>query len=203
LTLDTNSLNYDCDWRRGFNLDPAAKDTFGYLLFWSGCGGLSLARDIEVWNPFSGTGQTVTSGPTIQCVALIESFRFQGDQDSPIRITAYVSKETAANVRTKLANPVTATSVQVAWYVVGFDDDKKQWFEASFVKNNARAQANVDVSGGVLQMFIENQPVAVDPRLDIKVYKFEFQVVPSEGTSTLLEFATGSTQRRVVKWAAD
>jgi hypothetical protein len=59
------------------------------------------------------------------------------------------------------------------------------------------------VSDGVLQMFIENQPMAVDPRLDIKVYKFEFQIVPSEGTSTLLEFATGSTQRRVLKWAAD
>ena len=57
-----NDLSYQCDWRFGFNLNSNAKGTVGYLLFWSGCGGLNLARDIEVWNPFTGPGQTVVSG---------------------------------------------------------------------------------------------------------------------------------------------
>ncbi|MFO7179316.1 MAG: hypothetical protein DIU78_011510 [Pseudomonadota bacterium] len=203
MTIDTNSLNYDCDWRLGFNLHPTAKGTIGYVTFWSGCGGLCLNKDIEVWNPFGGTGQTVLSGPTIRCVGLIESFRFSGDGDAPIRIVAYVSSEGAANVRTKLASPVSNTSVQVSWYVLGFDEDRKQWFEATYPKNGARAQANVDIVDGVLQMFIDNKPVRVDERLDVRVYKFEFQIVPAEGTSTLLEFATGTTQKLVKKWAPE
>ena len=47
-----NNLNFDCDWRFGFNTDPAKKGLVGYVLFWSGCGGLTLPQDIEVWNPF-------------------------------------------------------------------------------------------------------------------------------------------------------
>ena len=168
----------------------------------SGCGGLSLARDIEVWNPFAGTGQTVTSGATIKCIGLIESFRFSGEEDAPIRIVAYVSQETAANVVAKLNKPVTATNVQVAWYVVSFDDDRKQWFEATFVKNGARASASVDTAGGVLQLFVNTTPIRLDERLGVKTYRLEFQIVPEEGSSSLLEFAAGPTQRLVKKWAA-
>lgn len=203
MTVETNNLDYDCEWRLGFNLDPTAKGSIGYLLFWSGCGGLSLTKDIEVWNPFSGAGQTVTSGATIKCIGLIESFRYAGENDSAIRIVAYVSKDTAANVRAKLSNPVTATSVQVAWYIIGFDDDRKQWFEASYVKDGAKAQAAVDTAGGVLQLFIENKPVRVDERLDLKVYKLEFQIIPAEGAASILEFATGSTQKLVKSWTAE
>jgi len=203
MTIETNSLNFDCDFRLGFNLDPSAKGAIGYVTFWSGCGGLSLGKDIEVWNPFGGTGQTVVSGATIRCVGLIESFRFAGDGDAPIRIVAYVSSEAAANIRTKLSNPVSNTSVQVAWYIIGFDEDRKQWFEATYVKNGARAQANVDVVDGVLQMFVDNKAVRVDERLDVRVFKFEFQIVPAQGASSLLEFATGSTQKLVKKWAAE
>jgi hypothetical protein len=195
-------LDYDCNWRLGFNFNPSAKGTIGYLLFWSGCGGLSLPKDIEVWNPFAGGGQTVVSGATIKCIGLIESFRFSGEDQAPIRMVAYVSQETAANVVAKLAKPITATSLQVAWYVLSFDDDRKQWYEASFIKGNAKASASVDTAGGQLQLFIDNTPMRVDERLDIKAYKFEFQIIPEEGASSYLEFATGPTQRLVKKWAA-
>jgi hypothetical protein len=203
MTVDNNGLSYDCDWRLGFNLDPLQKGTIGYVLFWSGCGGLSLGKDIEVWNPFAGTGQTVSSGATIKCVGLLESFQFTGDSDAPIRMTAYVSKDTAANVRAKLANPITATTLQVSWYIISYDDDRKQWFEAAFIKNGAKAQADVDITDGILQLFIDNNPVVVDARLDLRVFKFEFQVIPAEGSATLLEFATGATQRLVKNWAMD
>lgn len=200
---ELNGLNFDCDWRLGFNLDTSRKGTIGYVLFWSGCGGLSLPKDIQVWNPFAGGGQTVVSGATIQCIGLIESFRYSGDDDAPIRIVALVSKDTAANVRAKLANPISATSLQLSWYIVSFDADRKQWFEAAFVKNGARAQAAVDVLRGTLQLFIDSKPIPVGELLDLGVYRFEFQVVPSEGSSSLLEFATGPTQRLVKQWAAD
>ena len=175
----------------------------GYILFWSGCGGLSLSKDVEVWSPFAGSGQTIVSGPTVKCVGLIESFRYSGDDDAPIRIRALVSKDTAANVRAKLASPITATTLQLSWYIVSFDEDRKQWFEAAFVKNGARAQAAVDVMQGTLQLFIDSKSIPVGEHLDIGVYRFEFQVVPTEGANNLLEFATGPTQRLVKKWASD
>jgi hypothetical protein len=195
-------FHFECEWRLGFNLNPNAKGTMGYLLFWSGCGGLSLSRDIEVWNPFAGAGQTIASGSTIKCIGLIESFDFSGDDDAPIRIIAYVSQETAANVLAKLAKPITSTAIQVAWYVVSFDDTRKQWFEAAFVKNNAKASASVDTAGGQVQLSVDGAPVRVGELLDIKVHKLEFQIIPEEGASSLLEFATGPTQRLVKNWAA-
>lgn len=200
---ETNNLDYECDWRLGLNLNPGCKGTIGYLLFWSGCGGLSLAKDMEVWNPFSGSGQTVANGRTITCIGLLESFRFQGESDAPVRMVAYVSKETAANVRVKLAGPMTTTSVQVAWYILSFDDDKKHWFEAAFVKNNARAYANVATEDGVLQMAIDNKAVRPSDGLDLQLVRFEFQITPSVGSSSLLEFATGSTQRLVKRWTQE
>lgn len=203
MATGTNNLDFDCDWRRGFNFEPASTGTIGYLLFWAGCGGLALTKDIEVWNPFSGPGQTVVSGPLIKCVGLIESFRFDGEQDSPIRISAYVSKGTAANVRAKVAKPVTSTSVQVAYYILSYDDENKQWFEAAFVKNKAKASASVDTTGGVLQLFIDSQPTRVDDRLDLRVYKLEFQIAPPKGVTTELEFASGSTQKLVKSWVGE
>ncbi len=200
---DTNSLDYDCDWRLGFNLDPASTGTIGYLLLWSGCGGLGLTKDIEVWNPYSGGGQTVVTGDRIKCIGLIETFRFSGDAGAPIRISAYVSKETAANVRSKVAAPMSTTSVQVSFYIVGYDDERKEWFEAAFLKKDKKAKCNVDIVGGTLQLFIENKGVRVDDRLDLKVYKLEFQIVPAEGATSELEFATGSTQKLVKSWAPD
>src|SRR5262249_33484927 len=78
VSTDDNSLDYECDWRMGFNLNPSSKGRVGYLLFWSGCGGLSLSKDIEVYNPYTGSGQTVETGTTIKCIGLIESFKFGG-----------------------------------------------------------------------------------------------------------------------------
>lgn len=198
----TNNLDFDCDWRFGFNLSSRGKGTIGYLLFWSGCGGLNLPRDIEVWNPFSSQGQTVVSGSTIKCIGLLERFRFEGGEDDPIRLAVYVSKDVAADLRAKLAKPLTTTRLKMAWYIVAYDDDKKAWYEASFVRDNEKVEANVDTSDGNVQMFISNEPTRIADTLDVKVYRFEFQVVPAANKSTLLEFATGPSQRLVKKWGS-
>lgn len=196
-------LNYECDWRLGFNLDPQRKGTIGYLTFWSGCSGLQLAKDIEVWNPIVGARLSMASGATIKCIGLIDHFQFAGEDDAPIRITAYVSRESAANIRAKVTKPVTATSVQASWYIVSFDEDRKQWFEAAFVKDDKRAQSNVDTANGELQLFVDTASTRIDERLDIQVTRIEFQLIPAVGSSNLLEFATGATQRLVLNWAGE
>lgn len=198
---NANSFDFACDWRFGFNLQPKGKATVGYLLFWSGCGGLNLARDVEVWNPFDSAGQTIVQGATVKCVGLLESLKYEGGDDDPIRITAYVSKGTAADVRSKLARPLPSTKLKLTWYIVGYDDERKGWFEGALVRDNAKVDAVVDTADGEVQMFIASEGTRISETLDMKVYKLEFQVVPAPGKSALLEFATGPAQRIVKKWA--
>ena len=202
--LTANNLNFDCDWRFGFNLDAKKKATVGYLLFWSGCGGLTLTQDIEVWNPFSSPGQTILNGPRVACVGLIEHFRYDGGPTDPMRLTVYVSKATAANVRAKLVSPLTNTKLKVAFYIIGFDDEKKTWYEAALIKDaTCKVDALLDTVGGDLQLFVATDPTAVAEHLDILVYKLEFQVVPAIGKTAHLEFATGPTTRVVREWQGD
>lgn len=195
-----NALNFDCDWRYGLNLNPNMKGTVGYLLEFSGCGGLTLSKDIEVWNPFDSEGQTVISGDRIQCIGLMEQFRYEGGEGDPIRIKAYVSKSNAADVRAKLARPLSNTSLKLTWYIIDFDNDRKLWYEAAFLKTPKKADANVDSAGGELQLFIDNEATQLNDVLDIGVYALEVQAVPADNKKATMEFATGPSRRLVKKW---
>ena len=197
-----NHLNFHCDWRLGFNLQSGLKGAVGYLLDWSGCGGLNLKKDIEVWNPFSNSGQTVVSGSTIKCIGLIEDFHYEAGTTDPIRIKAYVSKGTASDIRAKLARPITSPRLKLAWYIINFDEADKLWFEASYVKSPKTAEASLDSTGGDLQIFVDNQHTRISDTLDIGVFGFEFQVVPADKKKCTLEFATGSKLRLVKQWGA-
>lgn len=199
----TNNLNFTCQWSYGFNLSSKQKGTVGYLLFWSGCGGLNLTKDIDVWNPYGlNPGQTVLKGDKINCLGLIESFRYDGGEEDPIQISAYVSKDLAANIRAKLSKPLPSTKVKVQWYILSYDNDSKNWYEAALIKDKAKADANLDIQKGQVQMFIANEGIRVAETMDLEVYRFEFQIIPAMDSSTNLEFATGSSQRMVRRWAA-
>ena len=200
MPTNANRFDFDCAWHYGFNLNPRETGTVGYLLFWSGVGGMNLGRDIEVWNPYTSAGQTVVSGDKVTCVGLLESFRFEGGDEDPIRISAYVSKGTAADVRSKLARPLTSTKVKVAWYVIDYDDERKGWYEASLIKGATSVDAIVDTADGQVQMFVDTQGTRISETLEMKVYRFEFQVVPAAGKTALLEFASGPAQRLVKQW---
>jgi hypothetical protein len=204
LPLTANNLNFECDWRFGFNLDSKKKGIVGYMLFWSGCGGLTLTQDIEVWNPYSSPGQTILNGARVPCVGLIEQFRFDGGATDPIRLSVYVSKGTAANIRAKLVSPLTNTKLKLAFYIIGFDDEKKTWYEAALIKDaSCKVDAVLDTVAGDLQLFVATEPTSVAEHLDILVYKLEFQVVPAIGKTAHLEFATGPSTRVVREWQGE
>ena len=195
-----NKLDFDCDYGFGFNVSPRGTAVVGYLLSWSGCGGLNLKKDIEVWNPFNTPAQTVVTGETVSCVGLLESLRFSGEGDAPIRISAYVSQDAAADLRAKLARPLTSTRLQVGFYIIAYDDEKKRWYEAALLKEKKSLEANLDTSGGELQLFVAKTPTPVSETVDLKVYKLEFQLVPAKDKTATLEFALGPTQRVVMQW---
>ncbi|MEO1334400.1 MAG: hypothetical protein AAFV29_02095 [Myxococcota bacterium] len=196
-----NSLDFACDWRLALNLSSSRQGCLGYLLSFSGLGSLKLSKDIEVWNPISDSGiRTVVSDDKVKCIGLIESFAFEGGQTDPIRIKSYMSKGNAADLRAKLARPLSSTSLKIAWYIVDFDSEMKTWFEAAFVKQGKEASANVDSTGGELQLFVDNQPTQVMPSLDIGVYSVVVQTVPADNKSAVLEFATGPRRRLIKSW---
>jgi hypothetical protein len=197
-----NAIDLTCDWRFGANVVSTEKGRVGYLLTWSGLGGLNLAKDIEVWNPYSTAGQTQVSGTRVQCIGLIERLQFNGDEGDPIRIRAMVSRGTATNIRSRIARPVTNTKVKFAWYIIDFDEEDKLWYELSYVKTpTTGAEGALDSMGGELQIFVDKEGTVLSPTLDIRVFGFEFQMVPAEGKTSTLEFATGSRRRMVKSWA--
>ncbi len=197
------SLNYACDWRMGFNLSPKLKGAVGYLMFWSGCGGLTLQPDIRVPNPFSSSGQTVVRGESVQCVGLIEQLSYEGAADDPIRIVAYVSKGAASNLRAKLASPLTTTKLKLSFYLINYDDERKCWYESVLIRDTGRkVDAVVDSLDGVLQLFVSTEGAAIADHLDVRVFRVEFQVAPAEGKVANVEFATGPITRVVKRWGA-
>lgn len=196
-----NPLNFDCDWRYGLNLKTTQKATVGYLLEWNGCGGLSLQKDIEVFNPCSPDRRTVVTSATVKCIGLIERFAFEGGDNDPIRISAYLSKGMASEVQATLARPLSTTKVKVGWLVIDYDDERKQWYEAAYCKTPTKAEANIDSAEGELQLSIDTEPTRVSPSLDLNVFKFEFQIVPADGKKNQLQFATGPTRKIVSMWS--
>lgn len=149
-----------------------------------------------------GSGGDALPGPTIQCVGVIESFKYSGAND-PIDISCFVSREGAANVRAKLAQPLTNSKVRCSWCILDFDGDRKSWYEAAFVRGNAKVDANLDARDGELQMFVERGSEPISPTLDIRVFGFKFSVIPSPGKTSELQFATGPTIKMVRSWGED
>ena len=196
-----NNLDFPCQWTAGFNLDASFKGTLGYLLHWNGGGGLNLKKDIVVWSPVLDSNSGLVSGERMTCIALIEAFKFDGGKNDPIRVSGFVSKDNAAEIRARLARPLTSTKLQFSWYITDYDNDRKSWYDASFVRGKKKAESVIDSTDGELQIFINKQPQRISETLDINVYKFEFQAVPAEGKKSTLEFATGPSQRLVKSWA--
>lgn len=199
-TEDPNATRFNCDWRGALNMNPAKQGSFGYLKYWVGCGGLALKDDIKVWNPLSHAKGLEEHGATIECVGAIERFEHFGGETDPIRIVAYVSRTNAASLRAKLASPMSNTALQVRWYIVSFDEEKKQWYEAAAIKNEANVEAQLDSMDGELQLFSERGGTKLGENIDVKLFRVEFQIVPSPDSSSELVFAFGPSTRLVFRW---
>ncbi len=196
-------LSFECDWRFAMNVSGRQKARAGYLLSWSGVGGLNLAADLTVRNPHTSTGASSLTGPTVKCVGLIEKFSFAGGQEDPIRIVAYVTTGTAAALRVKLASGITTTKFTFSFAICDFDLDARKWFESAFVQGKAKAAGVVDTTDGILQLLIDATPTRVNPDLDLVLCRMEFQAAASDATSVNLQFATGAGERVVKAWGGE
>lgn len=199
----SNDLDVTCAWQHAFNVAPNQKGPFGYLLEWSGLGGLVLGQDIVVWNPLAGSGQSLLGGATVTCVGVIERFQFGGDLTDPIRISCFVSQENQTNLRAKLARDLVNTKVRMRWSVVGYDEAAKAWFGAIDLIDPTRLDGLVNTVDGALQIDIAGAPTSIGAQQHLQVYRFELQVVPSPRKRTVLQFALGQNQRIVAEWGEE
>ncbi|WP_120543364.1 hypothetical protein [Corallococcus terminator] len=188
-------LEIHCDWRAGFQYRPGFRGSLGYLLDWSGCGGLNLKRDLTLSSPTVGK-----IGPTVQCIGLIERLYMDGGSAGPMDFRVYVGRGTAANVLNHFAQPLENLRVKLAWAVIDFDESGDTWFEAAHLKSPDTAEALIDTVQGAPRLFLDNQPTTLSEQLDVRFFCFEFQVVPAPKKSTTLEFATNAQERRITKW---
>ncbi len=196
----SNDLDVTCAWQDGFNVAPNRRGPFGYLLEWSGLGGLVLSKDIVVWNPLAGSGQSLLGAATVSCVGVIERFRFGGDVTDPIRISCFVSQENQTNLRAKLARDLVNTKVRMSWSVVSYDEAAKAWFEAIDLIDPTRLDGLVNTVDGALQIEIDGTPTSIGEQQHVHVYRFEVEVVPQPNKLTTLQFALGQNQRIVAEW---
>lgn len=216
------SFNFECDWEGAINFRPGSHAKYGYLLSWSGFGGLSLEKDITLANPFSSGGQSpeVTSpdpddkiGTVLKCVGVIHEFKFRGlTKTDPIRISAYVSKKSAAALHHKFSGSVLSrtkskTALDVSWYIIACDGTgKRKWYEAAHIQGFQEASANIATDqgkndpGGELKVKIERESPGLKGGIDIRLYRFEFEIVPAAGAVTQLHFETGYEEKAVREW---
>jgi len=199
----SNDLDLACAWQHSFNVAPNQKGPFGYLLEWSGLGGLVLSKDIVVWNPLGGTGQSLLGGATVSCVGVIERFRFGGDVTDPIRISCFLSQENQTNLRAKLARDLVNTKVRMRWNVVGYDEAAKAWFEAIDLIDPTQLDGLVNTVDGALQIDVDGAPTSIGEQQHLQVYRFEVEVVPVPRKLTTLQFALGQNQRIVAQWGEE
>jgi hypothetical protein len=200
--MPTDDLHFDCSWVDAFNLSAGRKGTFGYLLEWSGIGGVNLAKDIVVWNPAWGSIDSLPSD-RITCVGILERLAFGADPSDPIRVTCLLSKDNQSNLRAKLGHELTSTKVKASWTLVDYDEYSKSWYQAVELLNPKRLSAALNTADGALQIEVDAVPTPISPSLDIEVYRFEFEIVPTERTQAEIQFATGPTQRVVRAWVAE
>ena len=193
-------MNFDCDTAQAINRAATSRARVGYLMSFSGLGGVDLKADMTLLTPFNAQGGEVLKGAQVKCVGILEKFGFAGDPKDPIRIAAYITTANAAALRGKIASGVKTTKMKFSFVIADFDLDTKKWFEAACVDGNAKAPSAVDTMDGVLQLFLESQPKRLDPNFDLVFCRLVFQVVPDPKEATKLRFATGATQKVMKRW---
>lgn len=199
----SNDLDVSCAWQHAFNVAPGRKGPFGYLIELSGLGGLILSKDIVVWNPLAGTSQSLLGGSTVNCVGVIERFRYGGDVTDPIRLSCFVSQENRTNLRAKLSRDLVNIKVRMKWTVVGYDEGAKAWFSAVELKDPAQLDGLVNTVDGVLQISVDGAATKLSDFQDLEVYRFELELVPQPHKVSTIQFALGQNQRIVSAWGEE
>jgi len=195
-------VNFDCDWRNSLLYNSRKPARSGYLLSWTGIGGVNLKADISAINPHTTKGAEVLKGPSVKCAGLISEFKFlkNGEPTDPIRISCYVSPGNASALSAKISSGYTNTKVKFSYVIADYDAGKLCWFECALVKDNKKAEGAIDTYKGQLQLEVDTMPTIVTRTVYHALTRVTFQVVPLPKKTVSLGFATAAKDRVIKSW---
>ncbi|XXY47183.1 hypothetical protein WME91_44985 [Sorangium sp. So ce269] len=203
---------YSCDWKSGFVMDPLKKQRVGYLVMFSGLQGLTLAKDLKVFTPYAEDSigySAVTSSAVgtstmkaVEVVGVLENFSWGGGVGDPIALSGYISQENAKQLQVKQQTTLKGTGISaLAWWIVNYDEENKQWFEEAHPIDTAGIKAQLNAPGGKdVRLAVANEPVKIAPNIDVNVFNLYFEVVPAANSTYDFHFATSSKMKFVKGW---
>lgn len=203
------AINYDCDWKSGFVMNPIRKQRVGYLTSFE-CLGLdeNLEPDVEVFTPYNHSevayGGVSVDASTFKatCVGVIESFSFGGGVGDPLCISAYISSKNAERISSKLKTTLKSTVVgKLGWWVCNFDEEAKEWFEQAHPLDPVDVSGMINAPGGKeLRIAVSSDPTKVAPNIDVNVYNIYFEVVPAANATFVFHFANSKAMKFAKNW---
>ncbi len=203
------SVSINCSWIDGFVMDPTRKQPVGYLLAFEGLNmGEFLKPDLSLFSPFN-TGSAPsyaeakldTEKQLISCVGIISNITLPTGVGDPIEIDAYISAANANQIRGKLEKSLTTTTVtKLAWWVCGFDENNKGWYEISHPLDPATVSGQLNARGGGEYHINVQDAVKIGGGIDIAVHPFSFQVIPAADATFNFHRATSMNEKSVIRW---
>jgi hypothetical protein len=202
---------FECDKASGFIMDPNVFKRVGYITDFHGLGmNTPLPKDLTITLPHTGKAPTYqgitpvrSSAPglnTAKVVGVLEKFEWDGSVGGALKLDFWVSQANATQIKTLQQMALKTTKIDsLAWWILGYDQETKQWYEAAYpqssravtgiVANKENPELNVDLTGA-----------PVKEGIDVMVYKVSLAVVPGANQQYALSFANSSTKRVAKQW---
>lgn len=200
------SLEFNCDWRSGFVMNPQQKNRVGYLVDFQGLNmGDFLKQDIDVFTPYNnsevayGEVDIDSDRGTVTTTGVIENFSWGGAVGDPLCISAYISAENAEVLAGKMKTTLDTTIVSdLAWWIVNYDEENKIWYEEAFPLDPTVVSAMLNAPGGSnIRLSVNPEPTKVAPTIDVNVYGLYFEIIPAANATFSFHFATSSKTKFV------
>ena len=200
------SYSFACDSHGAFTMDPL-HNRVGYLTDFNGLGlSTGLAKDLTVYSPYSNTMPPaytpigVPANNTVNVTAVLEEFSWNGGVGDPRLFSCYLSSQNANQLRMLMQATLKTTSISaLGFWIAGYDQGTKQWFEQVYPKTPEKLSGQLNVSSShTPQIQVDNVPVQVAP--NINVYKLSFAVVPAANQQSAILIASSATTPLVKAW---
>lgn len=203
-------MDYNCDWKAGFILDPTKKQRVGYLTDFGGIGmNDPLAKNVTVFTPYQASNDepTLYGGVTIEekkatVVGVIESFSFAGGVGDPICIGAYIAAENATMLAAKMETTLTTTKITaLGWWICNFDSENKVWFQEAYPKSHVTITGQLNAPGGNdVRLRVSPEATKIAQNIDVNVYHVYFEVIPAANETYDFHFAESSKTNFARNW---
>lgn len=200
------SYSFACDSHGAFTMDPL-HNTIGYLTDFNGLGlSAALAKDLTVYSPYSNAmppayppiGVPVNNQVTV--TAVLQEFSWNGGVSDPLQFSCYVSQENAYQFRSLIQKTLTTSSISaLGWWIAGYDQQTKQWFEQVYPKAPEKLSGQLEKSSsGNAQLQVSNVATQVAPNSN--VYQVSFAIVPTANQQSAISIASSPTTPLVKAW---